>query len=139
MAEQTDASIDHRTEQAEERTDLSLVRTRLALERTLAAWIRTTLAMIGFGFTIYKFLQELQQKQAIMADRPYAARNFGLSLIAMGTVATVFAVYQHVTVYGAIGLHPLKRPVSISLIVACFIVLLGVLVLVGIAARIGPF
>jgi len=40
---------------------LALDRTRLAAERTLMAWVRTALSMISFGFTIYKFLQVLQQ------------------------------------------------------------------------------
>jgi putative membrane protein len=35
---------------------LALDRTRMAAERTLMAWVRTALSMIGFGFTIYKFL-----------------------------------------------------------------------------------
>ena len=36
-------------------------RTRLAADRTLMAPVRTALSMIGFGFTIYKFLQVVQE------------------------------------------------------------------------------
>ena len=35
---------------------LATERTRMAADRTLMGWIRTALSMIGFGFTIYKFL-----------------------------------------------------------------------------------
>ena len=38
---------------------LAIDRTRLAAERSLMAWIRTALSMIAFGFTIYKFLQDV--------------------------------------------------------------------------------
>ena len=42
-------------------TDLAFERTMLAHERTLMAWIRTATSMISFGFTIYKFFQELNK------------------------------------------------------------------------------
>ena len=36
---------------------LAMERTRMAADRTLMGWIRTALSMIGFGFTIFKFLE----------------------------------------------------------------------------------
>ena len=36
------------------------LRTRLAVERTMMAYMRTSVALIGFGFTIFQFLQNVQ-------------------------------------------------------------------------------
>ena len=46
-------------------TQLALDRTWLAHERTLMAWIRTSVSMISFGFTIYKFFQFEQGRNAL--------------------------------------------------------------------------
>ena len=50
---------------------LALDRNKLAAERTLMAWIRTALSMISFGFTIYKFLQVIDEQSAI----PFSVRT----------------------------------------------------------------
>ena len=51
-----------RTGLADTRTGLAFKRNIMAAKRTLMAWTRTGLSMIGFGFTIYKFLQALQDE-----------------------------------------------------------------------------
>lgn len=35
----------------------SWVRTRMSTERTLMSWVRTAVGLIGFGFTIFQFLE----------------------------------------------------------------------------------
>ena len=75
---------------AQERTDLAVFRTALAASRSLMAWVRTGLSMIGFGFTIYKFLQGLASEV-----RPNAARNTGLFLIAWGTLSILFGCIEY--------------------------------------------
>lgn len=124
---------------APDRNELAVMRTRLALERTLDAWVRTALSMISFGFTIYKFLQQVQEQRPGPPETPYAARNIGLALAAMGTLALLLALYQHVRDYERLGLSPLRRPVSVSLITGGLIVVLGLLVFLGIASHLGPF
>ena len=57
---------------------LALDRTRMAAERTLMAWVRTALSMIGFGFTIYKFLQVVQEQSTLPVLRPQAPRTWDL-------------------------------------------------------------
>ena len=44
---------------------LALDRNKLAAERTLMAWVRTALSMISFGFTIYKFLQVIDEQSTV--------------------------------------------------------------------------
>lgn len=43
----------------------SWLRTRMSMERTLMSWVRTPTALIGFGFTIFQFLQRFNQTPGI--------------------------------------------------------------------------
>ena len=117
-------------------TELAQMRTRLAAERTLDAWVRTALSMIGFGFTIAKFLQDFVKNAETL--NPHAPRNFGLALVCLGIVSLVVAVYQHVAFLRALGDYPLRRPVSLAMIVAMLVALLGVLAFLSIATNLGP-
>ena len=65
---------------------LALDRNKLAAERTLMAWVRTSLSMISFGFTIYKFLQVIDEQSAVPIVRPNAPRNVGLVLTGLGNL-----------------------------------------------------
>jgi putative membrane protein len=139
MAQESDPPKDRSTILAEERTDLAVTRTRLAAERTLQAWVRTGLSMVSFGFTIYRFLQEIQKDRPPDLAHPHAARNFGLSLVIMGILSLLVGVYQHCALFRQLGLDPFKRPVSWAVVVAFFIFLLGVLCLLGMSAGVGPY
>ncbi len=83
---------DRSTVLAEERTEMAMKRTAIAAERTLMAWIRTALSMISFGFSIYKFVQYLHEQAH--GVRVYSARNLALTLIALGTLALVGAIFN---------------------------------------------
>ena len=74
---------------------LVLVRNKLAAERTLMAWVRTALSIISFGFTIYKFLQVIDEQSPVPVLRPNAPRNVGLVLTGLGTFVVVIASIQH--------------------------------------------
>lgn len=73
-------------------THFSWLRTRLSVERTFMSWVRTATSLIGFGFTIYQFLPKLSPA----ADRPDAARNFGLAFIGAGVLAMLLGIWQRV-------------------------------------------
>lgn len=125
---------------AEERTDLAIERSVMAAERTLMAWIRTALSMIGFGFTIYKFFQyKTEDIAAGIVRRPYAPRNLGLSLIAVGTLALVGAAWQHRSFLKQIGPSRKKETVSVSLVVAVAVALIGIVTFYGVLLHSGPF
>ena len=125
---------------AEERTDLALQRTIMASERTLMAWVRTAISMIGFGFSIYKFFQYLpEQIAAGNIRRPNAPRNMGLSLIALGTLALAAAAYQHRNFLKEVRAHQTRHEWSISLVVAVFVILIGLVTFYGVLLHRGPF
>lgn len=120
-------------------TDLAFQRTRMAAERTLIAWIRTALSMISFGFTIYKFLEAMQQSQKLPL-RHNGPRNLGLTLIGLGTIGLILACIQHRSLLKqlhystSIGAHW-----SLAMMIAVAITLLGVLAFISIALRMGPY
>lgn len=80
-----------------DRTGLAKFRTQLALDRTTLAWIRTTLTMATFGFGTVGFFRSLREKsptpEAVHLHE--AAIRFGVSLIVLGTLATVLAGVSH--------------------------------------------
>ncbi len=125
---------------AEERTNLALRRTLIAADRTLMAWIRTALSMIGFGFSIYKFFQYLPEEIASgSVRRPQAPRNFGLSLIALGTLALATAAWQHLHLLNEIGGHATRHAWSLGFVVAMIVILIGCITFYGVLLRHGPF
>jgi putative membrane protein len=67
----------------------------MALERSIMAWLRTSLSMVGFGFTIFKFLTTMQEKGLTASMRDTAPREIGLFLLIMGVAASVFGSYEY--------------------------------------------
>jgi putative membrane protein len=124
---------------AAQRTDLALKRTQLGAERTLMAWLRTALSMISFGFTIYKFLQELGRAEKLtLPDQ--GPRNLGLALVGLGTVALIVASFQHWSSMKELQGHASARTrISLVLVISITISLLGTLVFFSIVLQTGPF
>jgi putative membrane protein len=118
--------------------NLALDRTRMAAERTLMAWVRTALSMITFGFTIYKFLQLIQEQSTVPVLRPQAPRNVGLTLISIGTFAVIVACVQHWQYIRKLRPEQPYKPWDLTFVVACFIGFLGLLLFVSIILRAGP-
>lgn len=123
---------------ARERTDLAVERTMMAADRTLMAWTRTALSMISFGFTIYKFMQYMQQEGTAIIKRPHGPRNFGLALISLGIVSLLIACLQHWQLQKRIDPDG-KAHFSLVLIVAGFIAAIGLLAILSVVFKIGPF
>lgn len=121
--------------------DLAYERSRLAADRTLMAWVRTSLSMISFGFTIFKFFQYLREANLSSATIPVnRPRNFGLALLILGIVLLGFAILEHVLFVRRLAAEAGRGfPKSTALAGAFIITLLGLLALLDLLLRIGPF
>jgi len=95
--------------------------------------------MITFGFTIYKFLEAMQQSQKL-ALRPNGPRNLGLTLIALGTIGLILACVQHRSLLKQLGYSSsVGARWSLAMMLAVAVSLLGILAFISIAIRIGPY
>ncbi len=117
---------------------LAVDRTAMAADRTLMAWVRTAVSLIGFGFTIYKFLQYTAERGA-HPIRPQGPRNLGLLLIVLGTVPLAMAMVQHWQTMRRLGRTQAGIVSSASFLVAVGIVALGLLLVLTVLLRIDLF
>ena len=77
------------------RTAMAVQRTAMALERSIMAWLRTSLSMVGFGFTIFKFLASMQEQGLTANMRDTAPRDIGLFLVTLGVAASFFGSWEY--------------------------------------------
>lgn len=131
------------------RTGMSFQRTRMSADRTLMSVIRTSLSLITFGFTIYQFFERLVDSSVIRNAN--AGRNFGLALVVLGVAMVVLGIIYHL--HFMHGLRNLREemteeglihgqsgfPVSLTLIIAVLLLLLGLLAIASMVFGIGPF
>ena len=117
---------------------LAIDRTRMAAQRSLMAWVRTALSMITFGFTFYKFMQFLQEQSKEPLVRPQSPRNLAIALIGIGTLALIMACFQHWRYVHTLSPGKTERPWDLAFIVACLLVLLGLLMFGSVIVGSGP-
>lgn len=134
------------------RTALAFQRNRLAADRTLMAIVRTSLSMIGFGFTIYTFATNFIKREGALGLLPQQApTRFALTLIFLGVLLLTLGILNHYQYMRSLrtqrqdfiteGLLPTKEmfPVSLALITAFLLALVGLLTGLSIILRAGPF
>jgi putative membrane protein len=113
-------------------TDLAGERTYLAHERTLMAWTRTSAALISFGFTIYKFFEDLGERRQ---HHPLGYITFSAVMISVGLVALLLATLQHWRDTKQLELRFHLKARYLAPLIAGLIAGLGVLGLVAVALR----
>ena len=127
---------DEQTELSMRRTGMSFQRTRMSADRTLMSVIRTSLSLISFGFTIFQFFQKLREADVVKSA--HEPRVFGAALVWLGVGLLVLGIVYHVQFM--IGLRKTRAamshgnlihgesgfPVSITLIAAVLLLLIGV-------------
>jgi putative membrane protein len=144
-----DLKIDVGTELAARRTGMSFQRTRMAADRTLMAVIRTSLSLISFGFTIYQIFQRLRDQSLLTGAA--SARRFGFALVALGVGMLILGMVYHVQFM--LGLRDMRKsmtqsglihgesvfPVSLTLVTALVLLVIGVGAIISMMFAIGPF
>ena len=137
------------TELAARRTGMSFQRTRMSADRTLMSVIRTSLSLIGFGFTIYQVFHKAFQ--AGMLKSGDAPLNFGIALVLLGITMLAVGIVYHLRFMLALRnqREQMKRdglvhaesefPVSLTLIVAVLLLIIGVLAILSMVFDVGPF
>jgi putative membrane protein len=110
--------------------ELAAIRTELSGERTLMAWTRTSLGLISFGFSFHKFMRALPGNRG-----DHSPRFLGIFLAAMGTMSLLAGTIQYVRVLRSFE----ARRLGFMFYFACAALALGLLVLVGLILKIGPF
>jgi putative membrane protein len=111
--------------------ELAVERTRLSHDRTLMANVRTSTALISFGFTIYKFFAEMEERGAMkLPHHPLGARNFSLLMMMIGVVFVVLASLQYVQqmkrMKARYGISIDRLPLSLAGVIS-FLGILGML------------
>ena len=146
-SQSSDAAIS--TELSSRRTGMSFQRTRMSADRTLMSVMRTSLSLIGFGFTIFQLFEKAHEADILKSSM--APRHFGEALVILGIGMLVVGIGYHI--YFMIGLRKERAmlkadglihaesqfPVSLTLIVALLLLLIGFFAIASMVYGIGPF
>jgi inner membrane protein YidH len=132
------------------RTGMSFQRTRMSADRTLMSVIRTSISLISFGFTIFQFFQKLKDSN-VFRDPQRAPRAFGQSLVWLGLVMLIVGIIYHLQFMRGLRrereamraeglIHAESQfPVSMTLLVALALLVIGIFALLSITVHSGPF
>ena len=115
-------------------SDMGTMRTIMAADRTLMAWIRTALSMFSFGFTIYKVLEGVADQGMLPhSDTP---QRVGLFLAGLGTASMALGVFSYWTTLKDLRRTEAFRLGRPSLLISAVMTFAGIVLFVGIAARV---
>jgi len=115
-------------------SDMGTMRTIMAADRTLMAWIRTALSMFSFGFTIYKVLEGVADQGMLPhSDTP---QRVGLFLAGLGTASMALGLFSYWTTLKDLRRTEAFRLGRPSLLISAVMTFAGIVLFVGIAARV---
>jgi putative membrane protein len=145
----TPAYDDPAVELSRRRTGMSFQRTRMSADRTLMSVIRTALSLISFGFTIFQFFQHLKESGTIEAGHG-SVRHFGVGLVIIGVAMLILGIIYHLMFMSGLRrvrdemtdeglIHGESQfPVSMTLLVALSLLIVGLLAAAGLLWNVGP-
>ncbi len=114
--------------------DLGTLRTIMAADRTLMAWVRTSLSMLSFGFTIYKFLETAARQDSLA--RAHSPQYVGLFLAGVGTLSMILGVLSYWATLKDLQRTEAFRLGRPTLMISAIMTAAGILLFLGIAARV---
>jgi inner membrane protein YidH len=133
-------------------TELALDNSLMSADGTQMSIVRTSLALIGFGFTIFKFFQDVGKEAARSGAFGSPARNLGVFLVLLGMLLLMAGLldrYRFVRALdrrrqilydeGLLWAPHARKSTSPNMVASVLLLLVGVLVLLGITVRLGPF
>ena len=128
---------------------MSFERTAMSSDRTLMSIVRTALSLIAFGFTIFQFFHTLNSHYTEVPER--APRAFGGALIVLGLILLALGLFDHARqaharrqrrtrLYNEHLMHHMEvaRPSS-TMVVAVLLFIVGLLAILRVGLRLGPF
>ena len=119
--------------------NLAVERTVMAADRSLMAWVRTGLALIGFGFTIYKFLEYAREQLVATGREPgngSSPKLVGLYLVGLGLLSLILGTLEHIqTLKNFRGYSIIKRH-KYSLVMSGLVAIFGIALFLSILLRI---
>lgn len=113
------------------------------------AILRTALSLIGFGFTIYSFFSSMFEREPLGGVVQMSPARFGLALITLGVLLLVFGVANHYRYMRELRDQRTaltddqllagadKFPISLILIIAVLLMMLGMFVVLSIVTQVG--
>jgi putative membrane protein len=131
------------------RTGMSFQRTRMSADRTLMSVVRTSLSLISFGFTIFQFFGKLSFTST--PGRTQAVQHFSLALVLLGSAMLVLGIGYHLAFMRGLRKERTQMkqdglihgescyPVSLTLITAIILFLIGMFAIASMIFHVGPF
>jgi putative membrane protein len=115
-------------------TRLAYQRTFVAVERTVLAWCRTALALITFGFSLYK-VSAFRPPALDGGDQTLGPRAFAILLISLGIASLVVAIVAYAEMLRALRVRRPGSPPSLSIVLAACLAVLGSIALAATLLR----
>ena len=137
-------------ELASRRTGMSFQQTRMTADSTLMSIMRTSLALIGFGFTIFQAFSHLRDA-GVIAETSRAPQNFGRALVVLGIVMLALGIAYHVRFMVELRQERQRMvqeglvhgdsayPVSLTLLTAGLLLLIGLAAIISMVFNARPF
>ena len=114
--------------------EMECERTQLAYERALMSWVRTAASMISFGFTLYKFFEEMNERE-MAGQRILTPRIAGMVMIGFGVMTLLLAEVNYVIAIRRLREYYPRARFSFSFVMALLMLSFGLLLFCGALLR----